>query len=237
MVMEELLGGDLLNRLTEKGPFSKKNSRKMSRTLLEALHYCHRKGIAHRDVKPENILLIDESSRTNIKLADFGCSQRISGINCFRTLCGTAQYAAPEMRLSLNGYDERCDLWSAGIVIYIMLGGYSPFEGKEDSRWDNVGDGQFEFHEDSWSHITEPPKELICSLLELDVKQRATATAALDSEWLCCGNKNWKKQMSTSMSSSKFNNSKTTVCSLGSSLSTDFADLNGSSDSLNLDDL
>lgn len=234
MVMEELRGGDLLNRITEQGAFSEKDSRSICRTLLEALGYCHRKGIAHRDVKPENILLVDEINSNKIKLADFGCSQRISGPDCFRTLCGTALYAAPEMLLSSNGYDERCDLWSAGVVIYILLGGYSPFEGEAGDIPDIVCEGQFEFHEDSWWHITEPPKELIRSLLELYVEQRATVTEALDSNWLC---RRDKKKTNSSISTSTFNNSYASVCSTDSCVSTDFADLDGFFDSLNLDDL
>jgi serine/threonine protein kinase len=250
MVMEELKGGDLLDRITAQGSFVEKEARRMSRTLLEAIAYCHRKGIAHRDIKPENILLVDPVENTKIKLADFGCAQKITGHKCFRTLCGTPRYAAPEIMLSLDGYDERCDLWSAGVVIYALLVGYAPFDGEEDDIPDIVCDGDFEFHEETWSHISEPPKELICSLLELDVEQRATVAEALDSKWLCrvtSNKKHLRKRTTTTTATSssnysfsKLNNSDGSFASFGSATTLESAsggDFDGSCASLNMDDL
>ena len=185
MIMEELMGGDLLEKIFEKEVYEEKDARRLSRTLLEAIAFCHRKNIVHRDIKPENILIVDRKNDTKIKLADFGCARRIIGPNCLRTLCGTPQYVAPEIYTHINGYDERCDLWSAAVVIYIILGGYAPFEAPTYELPQVICEGWFEFHEKYWKDISEPPKKLITMLLKVDPDERASVEEALDSEWLC----------------------------------------------------
>ena len=188
VVMEEMKGGDLLERLTEKDHFSEKESRKISRTLLEAIGFCHRKKIVHRDIKPENILLADKKDDTTIKLADFGCARYMDDEfveECkLTTLCGSPQYVAPELYTHEDGYDERCDLWSAGVVIFVILGGYAPFEAPTNELPEMITDGYFEFHPKYWIDISKPPKELIESLLEVNPDDRASVDEALDSEWL-----------------------------------------------------
>lgn len=184
MIMEEMEGGDLLARLDEQEVFSERESRQMSRKLLEALYFCHKKNIVHRDIKPENILLSSRESNTNIKLADFGCAKLLTGGKCLKTLCGSPQYVAPELYLHQDGYDERCDLWSAGIVIFILLSGYAPFEADLTELPDLICEGWYTFHSKYWGHISEPPKDLIRSLLLVDPDERATLTEALDSTWL-----------------------------------------------------
>ena len=187
VVMEEMKGGDLLERITEKDHFPEKEARKISRTLLEAIGFCHRKKIVHRDIKPENILLADKNDNTTIKLADFGCARYMDNEyeECkLTTLCGSPQYVAPELYTHENGYDERCDLWSAGVVIFVVLGGYAPFEAPTNELPELITEGYFEFHPKYWIDISKPPKELIESLLEVDPDERASVEQALDSEWL-----------------------------------------------------
>lgn len=185
VVMEEMKGGDLLERLCEIEVFNETDARKLSRRLLEALYYCHKKNIVHRDVKPENILMSSKDNNTLIKLADFGCSRRFEpGTNSLHTLCGSPQYVAPELYTHTNGYDERCDLWSVAVVIYVILGGYAPFDGEDHELPSIICDGYFEFHEKYWSEVSEQPKDLIRSLLKVNSNERATLEDALDSEWL-----------------------------------------------------
>jgi serine/threonine protein kinase len=185
MIMEELTGGDLLERLFEKEVYEEKDARRLSRTLLEAIAFCHRKNIVHRDIKPENILLMGKNNDTKIKLADFGCARRITGPKCLVTMCGSPQYAAPEIYTHTDGYDEKCDLWSAAVVIYVLLGGYAPFEAPTHELPTLICEGWFEFHEKYWKDISEAPKTLISMLLKVDPDERATVEEALDSEWLC----------------------------------------------------
>jgi serine/threonine protein kinase len=184
LIMEEMKGGDLLARLTEKGAYSEADSRRISRRLLEAIYYCHKKEVVHRDIKPENILLASKAKDTDIKLADFGCAKRLTSPNCLHTLCGTTLYVAPELYTHQDGYDERCDLWSAAVVIYVILGGYAPFEGTESELPAMICEGWFCFHHKYWEKISKPPKDLIRSLLEVDLNERASLEDALDSEWL-----------------------------------------------------
>lgn len=184
LVMEYMKGGDLLDRLSEKEVFTEAECRRISRRLLEAIFSCHQKQVAHRDIKPENILLVDRGDDTKVKLCDFGCSHRITGRNCLRTLCGSPQYVAPELYMHEDGYDERCDLWSAGVVIYVLLGGYTPFEASTAQLPEAICEGYFEFDSSSWSEISMGPKDLIRSLLVVNPDDRATLKEALDCPWL-----------------------------------------------------
>lgn len=130
MVMEECRGGDLLTRVTEKEYYTERDARKVCKILFQAMDYIHKKRIAHRDIKPENVLMVEKDDDHSIKIADFGFAKRVPRLECLRTLCGTAQYVAPEvLDLHSPGYDQRADMWSVGVVIYILLGGYAPFEG------------------------------------------------------------------------------------------------------------
>lgn len=185
LVMEQMKGGDLLARLEEKEVFSESESRRISRKLIEAVFFCHKKRIAHRDIKLENILLSDHMEDTKIKLADFGCAHPfVPGIKSLKSLCGSPQYAAPELYLHENGYDERCDIWSTGVVIFALLGGYAPFEGSLTELPGLVCEGYFNFPAIYWSEISQNAKDLIKSLLVVDPDDRATLVDALDSEWL-----------------------------------------------------
>jgi len=185
LVMEEMKGGDMLERLCDVEVFDEVDGRKISRRLLDAIFYCHKKHVCHRDIKPENILMSSKESNTMIKLADFGCAKRFDPGMSLYTLCGSPQYVAPELYTHDGyGYDERCDLWSIGAVIFVILGGYAPFDGDDNELPENICKGHFEFHEQYWSGISEPPRDVIRSLLQVDLCKRATLREVLDSEWL-----------------------------------------------------
>lgn len=184
MVQEIMRGGDLLDKLTEIEVYDPKDARKVSRTLLEALDYCHKKRICHRDVKPENILLCHEDDLTHIKIADFGCAKKITGPKCLKTLCGSPQYVAPELLTHEDGYDELCDMWSCGVVIYVLLGGYAPFDAPECELAELITAGNYEFHEEYWDDIPSAAKDLIVHLLQVEPEDRYTPAEALDCRWL-----------------------------------------------------
>lgn len=208
LIMEEMKGGDLLDKLAEIEVYEEWEAKKVARTLMEAVHYCHKRKIAHRDIKPENILLPRADDITIIKLADFGCAKEWKeSPNEMHTLCGSPQYVAPEVvgdtREEGEGYNFQCDLWSVGVVLYILLGGYAPFE-SEDSHelLDLICSADYEFHEEYWDDIEEKPKDLIRNLLEVDPGQRLTARQALRSPWLRRRDGDWVKEMDDSNSSS-----------------------------------
>lgn len=184
MVQEIMKGGDLLDKLTEIEVYEPKDARKVSRTLLEALDYCHKKRICHRDVKPENILLVNEDDLTHIKIADFGCAKKITGPKCLKTLCGSPQYVAPELLTHEDGYNELCDMWSCGVVIYVLLGGYAPFDAPECELAELITAGNYEFHEEYWDEIPTAAKDLIVHLLQVEPEDRYDPGEALDCRWL-----------------------------------------------------
>ena len=184
MVQELMRGGDLLDKLTEIEVYEPKDARKVSRTLLEALEYCHKKQVCHRDIKPENILLVNENDLTHIKIADFGCAKMITGPKCMKTLCGSPQYVAPELLTHEDGYNELCDMWSCGVVIYVLLGGYAPFDAPECELAELITAGNYEFHEEYWDEIPKSARDLIMHLLQVNPEDRYTPSEALECRWL-----------------------------------------------------
>ena len=148
LVMELVEGGELFDHLLEHGPFAEADARCIMRQLLTALKYLHGRGIVHRDLKPENILLRRQDSvcaLPQVKIADFGLAKLVGrdGANRAATFCGTPQYFAPEVLESRNsraGYDSACDMWSVGVVMYVLLSGCTPFNDGDDEG-EGQGDG------------------------------------------------------------------------------------------------
>jgi len=131
LVMELVTGGELFDRIVSLGNYTEKDAAVVMSTLCNALDYLHQKGIVHRDLKPENILLENDSKDAPIKVADFGLARMISGKDMMKTACGTPGYVAPEV-LQNKGYSSGAvDLWSAGVILYILLCGFPPFYEEE----------------------------------------------------------------------------------------------------------
>ena len=128
LVTELMKGGELFDRIASKVSYNEDEARNVTRTLLTVLAFCHSKQVAHRDLKPQNLLLTSQSSDIDIKVADFGFAKKLTQEGHFRTQCGTPEYVAPEI---LNGvpYDTKSDMWSMGCILYALLGGYVPFYG------------------------------------------------------------------------------------------------------------
>ena len=126
-------GGELFDRIKRESYFSEKEAARYIKQLLSALAYLHARNIVHRDLKAENLLFENESSEANLKLIDFGIScEYYKGSSKMQETLGTPYYIAPEVLL--QNYDEKCDVWSAGVILYIMLCGYPPFNGEGDSE-------------------------------------------------------------------------------------------------------
>jgi len=185
LVMEEMKGGDLLTRIGDKEVYTEREARRVCRIIFQAMDYIHKKKIAHRDIKPENVLLVEQGDDTSIKIADFGFAKKVPRPNCLRTLCGTAQYVAPEvLELKDTGYDTRADMWSVGVVVYILLGGYAPFEGPVDLLAQAIISGEYEFHPKYWDEISADAKDMISNLLQIDPEIRLTADDALQCTYM-----------------------------------------------------
>jgi serine/threonine-protein kinase Chk2 len=124
IVLELVTGGELFDSIVEEKRFTEDKARGITRQVLDAIAYLHGRGIAHRDLKPENILLAEKGSSV-VKISDFGLSRIIDEGSFARTMCGTPQYVAPEVLLSAgSGYTSAVDLWSIGVILYVMLAGF-----------------------------------------------------------------------------------------------------------------
>lgn len=187
LVTEVMRGGELFDRIVNKTFYNEKEARDVCRILFEALGYCHRNNVAHRDLKPENLLLMSRSNDRDIKIADFGFAKRVSSEQCLLTQCGTPGYVAPEI---LHGvaYGTKADMWSLGVITYILLGGYPPFiEQNQRELFKKIKKGQYEFHPEYWGGISSGAKDLISKLLTVHPNKRISANDALRSSWVLGG--------------------------------------------------
>lgn len=185
LVTEEVNGGELFDRICEKVVYTEAEARDLIRILLSTLAFLHNKSIAHRDLKPENLLLKSKKDDHNIILADFGFATKCDG-KSLTQVCGTPDYVAPEI-ISHVQYDYACDVWSAGVIAYILLGGYPPFQSRHDDRdelFKIIRKGKVRFHDEYWSEISPAAKDLIKEMLTVDVDKRPSAQALLRHEWI-----------------------------------------------------
>lgn len=185
LVMERMRGGELFDRIVAKAYYNEKEARDTCKIVLEAVKYCHDNHVAHRDLKPENLLLLSDVEDSQVKIADFGFAKKVYTPNSLTTQCGTPGYVAPEI-LEGTAYDERADMWSVGVILYILLGGYPPFiESTQRDLFRKIRKGEYEFHEEYWGTVSSEAKNLISSLLTVSCAERLTASDALENAWIC----------------------------------------------------
>ncbi|KAL2334595.1 hypothetical protein Fmac_015808 [Flemingia macrophylla] len=183
LVMELCAGGELFHRLEKHGWFMESEARVLFRHLMQVVLYCHENGVVHRDLKPENILLATRSSSSPIKLADFGLATYIKPGQSLHGLVGSPFYIAPEVLA--GAYNQAADVWSAGVILYILLSGMPPFWGKTKSRiFEAVKAASLKFPSEPWDRISESAKDLIKGMLCTDPSQRLTAQEVLDHCWM-----------------------------------------------------
>lgn len=186
LVQELCLGGELFSRIVERTFYSELEARGISRTLIATIGYCHMKGIVHRDLKPENILLSTRDDDYSLKVADFGFARQVaySNNNLLKTSCGSPGYVAPEILLK-KPYGPSVDMWSLGVIIYILLCGYPPFHSDNQSvLFSLIKKGEFVFDSPYWDHVSASAKDLISHLLVVNPEERYTAKQALEHPWL-----------------------------------------------------
>lgn len=184
LVMEVVRGGELFDRVVAKSYYNEKEARDVCKILLGALEYCHDQKVAHRDLKPENLLLVSKDDDADLKLADFGFAHRVTSETCLTTQCGTPGYVAPEV-LEGIAYGVKSDMWSIGVITYILLGGYPPFiESNQRELFRKIRKAQFEFHPEYWGQVSQDAKDLISALLTADPSKRLSAKEALQNGWI-----------------------------------------------------
>lgn len=198
LVMELVTGGELFDRIVEKGSYTEKDAADLIRQVLEAVDYMHEQGVVHRDLKPENLLYYCPDEDSKIMISDFGLSKmEDSGI--MATACGTPGYVAPEV-LAQKPYGKAVDVWSIGVISYILLCGYPPFYDESDANlFAQILKGEFEFDSPYWDDISESAKDFIRRLMCVDVNKRFTCREALKHPWIS-GNAASTKNIHSSVS-------------------------------------
>jgi serine/threonine protein kinase len=191
LVTELCRGGELYDQIVTKseesdnptGGFTEYEAAVMMRQIFSAVDSCHRRGkVVHRDIKPENILLVQKDDVSQLRLIDFGLSRFFEPGQRLRTRVGTVYYTAPEVWK--QDYDEKCDLWSMGVILYVLICSYPPFDGDDDEDILNtVMKGRYKFHSPEWDGVSDEAKSLIRSLLHRNSRKRPTATQALEHPW------------------------------------------------------
>ena len=188
IVLENLKGGDLFNYLESRDfTITQERARELSHEIATAIYYLHQFGIAHRDLKPENILMTSSSDDADPKLVDFGLSKIIGPGETCADPFGTLSYVAPEVLLQ-KPYDKSVDLWSLGIIIYLLLSGTLPFDDDDDreiARQTIHDEVDFSYH--VWNTVPEEAKQLIRGLLEKDAANRMKLQDVLQHPWITGG--------------------------------------------------
>ena len=186
LIMELCTGGELFDRIvqnTENGiQFTEKQAASLFRQMMSAINYCHKNGIVHRDLKPENLLYLNKNENSPIKVIDFGMSKRFTHEKFMNEKVGTAYYISPEI---LQGkYDEKCDIWSAGVILYIIICGYPCFNGEDDDEiFAAIQKGKIQFPSPEWDDISEDAKNLIKKMC-CPPEKRLTAEQVLKEVWV-----------------------------------------------------
>ena len=184
IVTELCPGGELFQQIVDKGPFDEKYSAFIMYQLFSAINYCHKMHIVHRDLKPENILIInkDQDGYPIIKVCDFGTSKIFEKGKIERKLVGSSYYIAPEVLK--KKYNEKCDLWSCGVIMYILLSARPPFGGEDDNDiMERVAIGEYDLESPPFDKLSKNALDLIKKLLTMDVNERINAEQALNHPW------------------------------------------------------
>jgi len=185
LVMELCSGGELFDRIIDAGSFTEVQAAILMQQIVRAIWYMHSMNICHRDLKPENFLFTtkDPIETAVLKIIDFGLSVKYEPGQVLTTKAGTPYYVAPQV---LQGkYDQSSDVWSCGVIMYVMLCGYPPFYGDTDAEvLAKVRLGTFQFVKDDWKNISDEAKTLVTNMLKVNPKDRWTAEQALNDVWV-----------------------------------------------------
>mmetsp|Transcript_9503 Transcript_9503/g.27289 ORF Transcript_9503/g.27289 Transcript_9503/m.27289 type:complete len:283 (-) Transcript_9503:94-942(-) len=193
LVLELVSGGELFDRIVARGHYTEMDAVSLMGQVLNALGYLHSIGIVHRDLKPENLLYatnVEDSPHYNtIKLADFGLAKVLNGTadHSMTTTCGTPGYVAPEILTQRHAYGKEVDLWSLGVILYILLCGFPPFYDENNAAlYNQIKRGDYTFPSPYWDGISRPAIEVIKRLLTVDPTKRATVDEVLAHPWMKC---------------------------------------------------
>ncbi|ESN90587.1 hypothetical protein HELRODRAFT_108666 [Helobdella robusta] len=190
LVMECMSGGELFNRIQEHSdsPFTEREAADIVYQICMALDFLHSNDIAHRDLKPENLLYTSHKPDAKLKLTDFGFAKVTNAHKSLQTPCYTPYYVAPEV-LGPEKYDKSCDMWSLGVITYILICGYPPFYSDHGQPISpgmkkRIRNGKYEFPKEEWSRVSKDAKDLIKGLLITEPDKRLTIKEVMHHNWV-----------------------------------------------------
>ncbi|XP_042014083.1 calcium-dependent protein kinase 17-like [Salvia splendens] len=183
LVMELCGGGELFDRIVTKGHYTEKEAATLMRTIVQIVHTCHMMGVIHRDLKPENFLMLNKDEDSPVKATDFGLSVFYKPGDELNDVVGSAYYIAPEVLK--RSYGAEADVWSIGVMLYILLSGVPPFWAESEAEIFNaILEGHVDFSADPWPTISNGAKDLVSKILASDPTQRLTAAQVLNHPWI-----------------------------------------------------
>uniref|UniRef100_G1TZS1 Myosin light chain kinase, smooth muscle n=1 Tax=Oryctolagus cuniculus TaxID=9986 RepID=G1TZS1_RABIT len=190
MVLEIVSGGELFERIIDEDfELTERECIKYMRQISEGVEYIHKQGIVHLDLKPENIMCVNKTG-TRIKLIDFGLARRLENAGSLKVLFGTPEFVAPEV-INYEPISYATDMWSIGVICYILVSGLSPFMGDNDNETlANVTSATWDFDDEAFDEISDDAKDFISNLLKKDMKNRLDCTQCLQHPWLMKDTKN-----------------------------------------------
>ncbi|KAL8536265.1 hypothetical protein ACS0TY_011770 [Phlomoides rotata] len=184
IVMELCAGGELFDRIIQRGHYSERKAALLTKIIVGVVEACHSLGVMHRDLKPENFLLVNKDDDFSLKAIDFGLSVFFKPGQIFTDVVGSPYYVAPEVLL--KHYGPEADVWTAGVILYILLSGVPPFWAEtQQGIFDAVLKGHIDFDSDPWPLISESAKGLIRQMLCMRPSERLTAHEVLSHPWVC----------------------------------------------------
>eukprot|EP00249_Psilotum_nudum_P017691 c26443_g1_i2 orf=334-2082(+) len=183
LVMELCAGGELFDRIIQRGHYTERKAADLIRTIVGVVEACHSLGVMHRDLKPENFLFSNKNEDAPLKTIDFGLSVFFKPGEIFHDVVGSPYYVAPEVLC--KKYGPQADVWSAGVILYILLSGVPPFWAEtEQGIFEQVLKGELDFDSDPWPGISESAKDLIRNMLNPDPTKRFGAHQVLSHRWI-----------------------------------------------------
>ncbi|KAH1072142.1 hypothetical protein J1N35_024470 [Gossypium stocksii] len=183
IVMELCSGGELFDRIIERGHYTERKAAALTKIIVGVVEACHSLGVMHRDLKPENFLLVNKDDDFSLKAIDFGLSVFFKPGQIFTDVVGSPYYVAPEVLL--KHYGPEVDVWTAGVILYILLSGVPPFWAEtQQGIFDAVLKGDIDFHSDPWPVISDSAKDLIRKMLCSQPSERLTAHEVVCHPWI-----------------------------------------------------
>lgn len=183
LVMDLCGGGELFDAIIKRGKYSEKDAADLIRTIVSVVAHCHSMGVIHRDLKPENFLLQSKDPKSPVLCTDFGLSVFFKPGEKFKDIVGSAYYVAPEVLK--RDYGPEADIWSCGVILYILLSGMPPFWGdSENEIFRSILRGKLDFKTDPWPLISDEARTCVAKMLDMNPKKRATADEILNDPWM-----------------------------------------------------